>query len=124
MANILNRTKNPLPSGSLANQAAKKGVTTKGKVYKATRLCDTLTAEDPSMKNFNLNNFKKTASEDQLKYMLQKNVEMVLNQFFKMGLPISTQADMVSFMIKNFQKGNIFAAVDHAVFIAEENQVN
>ena len=75
------------------------------------------------MRNFNLNNFKKTTSEPQLKYMLQKIVDMVINQFDKMGLPLSSQADMVSFMIKNFQKGNIFAAVDHAVYVAEPNQV-
>ena len=75
------------------------------------------------MRNFNLNNFKKTTSEAQLKYMLQKMVDMVINQFDKMGLPLSSQADMVSFMIKNFQKGNIFAAVDHAIYIAEPNQV-
>lgn len=76
------------------------------------------------MKNFNLSNFRKTTTEAQLKYMLQKMVEMVVNQFDKMALPISSQADMVAFMIKNFQKGNIFAAVDHAIFVAEPNQVS
>ena len=102
---------------------AKKGVVNKGRVYKATRLADTLIAEDPSMKNFNLANFKKTTTEGQLKYMLQKMVEMVINQFDKMELPLSSQADMVAFLIKNFQKGNIFAMVDHAVYTAEPNQV-
>ena len=82
-----------------------------------------MVAEDPSMKNFNLNNFKKTTTEPQLKYMLQKMVEMIVNQFDKIGLPLSSQADMVAFLIKNFQKGNIFAMVDHAVFVAEPNQV-
>lgn len=123
MAEILEKTKQPQPSGVSAAQAAKKGGISKGKIYKSTRLADTLQAEDPSMKNFNLNNFKKSSTEPQLKYMLQKIVEMVINQFDKMGLPLSTQADMVSFMIKNFQKGNIFAAVDHAIYIAEPNQV-
>ena len=119
----MDQTKNPQPSGSLASKAAKKGVTNKGKTYKATRLAETLVAEDPTMKNFNLNNFKKTTSEGQLKYMLQKMVEMVASQFEKMALPLSSQADMVAFMIKNFQKNNIFAAVDHAIFVAEPNQV-
>ena len=75
------------------------------------------------MKNFTLNNFKKTTTEPQLKYMLQKIVDMVTNQFDKMGLPLSSQADMVAFMMKNFQKANIFAAVDHAIYVAEPNQV-
>ena len=56
--------------------------------------------------------------------MLQKNVEMVISQFDKMALPMSSQGDMVSFMIRCFQKGNIFAAVDHAIFTVEPNQVN
>ena len=107
----------------MINKVAKKGVVDKGKTYRKTRLCDTLMAEDPSMKNFNLANFKKTNSEPQLKYMLQKMVEMVISQFDKMMLPLSSQADMVAFLIKNFQKGNIFAAVDHAIFVAEPNQV-
>ena len=122
VANILDATKRQQPTSS-AGRAAKKGVVDKGKVYRKTRLCDTLTAEDPAMKNFNLNNFKKTSSEPQLKYMLQKMVELIVNQFDKIGLPLSSQADMVAFMIKNFQKGNIFAAVDHAIFVAEPNQV-
>ena len=123
VAEILDQAKRPQPSGVSAAQAAKKGVVTKGRTYKSTRLCDTLQAEDPSMKNFNLNNFKKSQTEAQLKYMLQKIVEMVTNQFDKMGLPLSTQSDMVAFLIKNFQKANIFAAVDHAIFVAEPNQV-
>lgn len=123
VAEILEQANQPQPSGVSAAQAAKKGVVTKGKVYKATRLCDTLQAEDPTMKNFTLNNFKKTTTEPQLKYMLQKIVDMVTNQFDKMGLPLSSQADMVAFMMKNFQKANIFAAVDHAIYVAEPNQV-
>ena len=123
MADILDQTKRPQPSGIPASKAAKKGVVNKGKTYKATRLAETLVAEDPSMKNFNLNNFKKTTTEPQLKYMLQKMVELIINQFDKIGLPLSSQADMVAFFIKNFQKGNIFGAVDHAIFVAEPNQV-
>ena len=119
----MERTKNPQPSGISASKAAKKGVTTKGKVYKATRLAETLVAEDPSMKNFNLNNFKKTATEGQLKYMLQKIAEMIASQFDRMALPQSSQCDMVSFLIKSFQTNNIFASVDHAIFLAEPNQV-
>ena len=119
----MDAVKGPEPSAGLIDNVAKKGVVNKGKTYRKTRLCDTLTAEDPLMKNFNLANFKKTTTEPQLKYMLQKMVELVINQFDKMCLPLSSQADMVAFLIKNFQKGNIFAAVDHAIFVAEPNQV-
>ena len=119
----MDQTKRPQPSGVSAARAAKKGVVNKGKTYKATRLQETLSAEDPSMKNFTLNNFKKTTTEGQLKYMLQKLVELMINQFDKIGLPLSSQADMVSFLIKSFQKGNIFGSVDHAIFVAEQNQV-
>ena len=107
----------------MASRAAKKGVVEKGRTYKTTRLAVELESEDPKLKNFTMANFRKTATEHQLKFMLQEIVTMVLSQFEKMELTISGQAEMVAFMIKSFQRGHIFANVDHAVFYEEENQV-
>ena len=113
------------PAKKLAQVAAKKGaVENKGSIYKATRLGQEMTSEDPKVASFNLANFKKTNSEAQLKFMIQELVNLILAQFTKMELPMSTQAEMVAFAIKNFQKGHLFAAVDHAVFYAENNMVS
>ena len=120
-ANILESTKKPK---NLASRAAKKGVVEKGRTYKATRLAVDLESEDPKLKNFTISNFKKTASEHQLKFMLQEIVSMVLAQFEKMELTLRDQAAMVAFAIKSFQRGHIFANVDHAVFYEEDNVVS
>lgn len=121
---ILDKANQPGPSEGVNRLiVAKKGCVEKGSVYKATRLCDTLEPEDPGMKTFNLANFKKTTTNAQMKFMLQKVSDLIMSQFDKMLMPLSTQADMVAFFIKNFQKGNIFAAVDHVTFFAEDNQV-
>lgn len=120
-ANILESTKK---AKSLASRAAKKGVVEKGKTYKTTRLAAELESEDPKLKNFTMANFKKTGTEKQLKFMLQEIVSMVLAQFEKMELTLSTQAEMVAFVVKSFQRGHIFANVDHAVFYEEENVVS
>ena len=120
-ANILESTKK---AKSLASRAAKKGVVEKGKIYKTTRLAAELESEDPKLKNFTMANFKKTGTEKQLKFMLQEIVSMVLAQFEKMELTLSTQAEMVAFVVKSFQRGHIFANVDHAVFYEEENVVS
>lgn len=120
-ANILESTKK---GKSLAAKAAKKGVVEKGRVYKTTRLGLELEPEDPKLRNFNLANFKRSATEKQLKFMLQEIVSMILGQFEKMELTLSTQAEMVAFVVKSFQRGHIFANVDHAVFYEEANVVS
>ena len=112
------------PARQLAQQAAKKGVVEKkGNFHRATRLTQDLKPADPKMTTFNLNNFKKTTTKPQLKFMLQEFFKLASAQFEKMELLQKEKAEMVAFLLKSFQKDTIFASVDSAVFYNEENQV-
>ena len=75
------------------------------------------------MAAFNLNNFKKTSTMQQMKYMLQEFNKLAMAQFDKMELSMKEKADLVAFSLKNYQKEGVFANVDSAIFYVQENLV-
>ena len=111
------------PARKLAQAAAKKGVIEKGNIHRMTRLGAELKPEDPKMAAFNLNNFKKTSTMQQMKFMLQEFNKLAMAQFEKMELSMKQKADLVAFSLKNYQKEGIFANVDSAIFYVQDNLV-
>ena len=76
------------------------------------------------MAAFNLKNFKLAKDTNALKYQLQKFVELVVAQFEVIDVPLKKRADVVSFLLKQFQAAGVFTHVDSCIFTASDNVVS
>ena len=120
MAEILTKDNQPVKAG----QAAKKGLPHTANIYKRTRLATELQPAHPSLSKFNLLNFAKATDANALKYQFSKFVEMAAAHFDRIDFPLRKRAEVVAFLIKQFQLAGVFSYVDSAVFTAAENLVS
>lgn len=78
---------------------------------------------DPSVAKFNLRNLEKAVDAESLKYQFSKFAQLVAAQFDRIDFPLRKRAEVVAWLIKQFQQSGVYAYVDSAVFAAAENLV-
>ena len=109
----------------LAKAAAKRG--TKSDDLPAgttTRKAAKLVAPNKAMAKFTLKNLSNSKTLDDLKFMLQENVGLIDAQFVKMNLSMHDRALMLSFMLKEFQRTNLFCHCDSMTYHLQGNTVS
>ena len=85
---------------------ARKGlVEDKSKFSKKTRSGHELEPEDTKMKTFSKNNFTAAKTMNQVRFQLQELSKFILGHFEKMNFTIREKSSLVSFLLKQFQKG-------------------
>ena len=67
---------------------------------------------------------EKAVDAEALKYQFSKFVQLVSAQFERIDFPLRKRAEVVAWLIKQFQQCGVFAYVDSAVFTAADNLVN
>ena len=122
-SDVAGKVSDILNNDNAASKAAKKGLPHSANIYKKTRLAKELQPSDPSVAKFNLRNLEKAVDVDALKYQFSKFAQMVAAQFDRIDFPLRKRAEVVAFLIKQFQQCGVFAYVDSAVFTAAENLV-
>ena len=113
-----------LSKNNVAEKAAKKGQQHSANIYKKTRLGKELQPKNKNEAVFNLKNLKAAKEVDTLKYQLQEFTKLVVNQFEVADIPLKKRADVVAFLLKQFQSAGVFAHVDSCIFTAAENLVS
>ena len=110
---------------NLANTAAKKTNQKSTELPKGvkTRLGAKLAPPNPLIKTFTIANLKKAKSKDELMFQIQECVALFGEQFEKMEMSMEHRARSVAFMLKEFQRLDIFASVDSLVYHRTGNTV-
>ena len=108
----------------LAKSAAKKGVKTDSLPAGTTTRKAAKLAPPSAATKFTLQNLAKAKTIDELKFQLQENVSLIENQFVKMELPMHDRAMMLAFMLKEFQRLNLFCNCDNMVYHLAGNTVS
>ena len=108
----------------LAKSAAKRGDKTDDlPAGTTTRQTAKLAPTSKAATKFTLQNLAKAKTLDDLKFQLQENVALIDSQFVKMDLSMHDRATMLAFMLKEFQRTNLFCHCDNIVYHLAGNTV-
>ena len=115
-----------LPKKVLAKTAAKKHQTPSEDLPKgvSTRAAAKLVSNDPTVRDFTLANLKKAKTKHEVLFQCQGMAEKLINQFEKCNFTMEQQAVVVGFLLKEFQRANIYASVDSLIYHRIGNTVN
>lgn len=108
----------------LSKYAAKKGL--KSDVLPSgttTRLASKLAPPSAATK-FTLQNLAKAKTEDELKFQLQEIASVIDTQMVKMDLTMHDRSMMLAFLLKEFQRMNLFCHCDSIVYHMVGNTVS
>ena len=103
---------------------AKKGLPHSGNIYRRTRLGQELQPKNKNEAAFNLKNLKLAKDVPSMKYQCQKFVELVDGIFETHDFALIKRAEIVAFLLKQFQLSGVFTHVDSCIFTAAENLVS
>ena len=108
----------------LAKSAAKRGdKTDELPAGTTTRKTAKLVPTSKNVAKFTLQNLAKAKTIEDLKFQLQENVSLIDAQFVKMDLSMHDRATMLAFMLKEFQRSNLFCHCDNIVYHLTGNTV-
>ena len=107
-----------LPSKTLAATAAKKRTDRSSKSPKGmeTRSTAKLTSLDPSVKSFTLANLKKAKTKNEVLFQLQEGAAAFMACFDRLDYNMEQKALCVGFLLKEFQRQNVYASCDSLIF--------
>ena len=115
-----------MPKKILAKTAARKRVEPSNELPKgvSTRAAAKLVSTDPTVKGFTLANLRKAKTKHEVLFQCQGAVENFVAQFEKCGFNMEQQAAVVGFMLKEFQRADIYASVDSLIYHRIGNTVS
>ena len=118
--------KSKLPKKILAKTAAKKRVEPSENLPKgvSTRAAAKLVSTDPSVKGFTLANLRKAKTKQEVLFQCQGAVENFVAQFDKCDFDWRQRQAVVAFMLKEFQRNDIYASVDSLIYHRIGNTVS
>ena len=88
-----------------------------------TRLAARLAPPSAATK-FTLQNLAKAKTQDELKFQLQEMASLIDTQMVKMDLSMHDRSMMLAFMLKEFQRMNLFCHCDSVVYHLAGNTVS
>ena len=123
---LMDKMQGKIPKKALAKTAAKKTNEPSNKLPKgmSTRAADKLVSDDPSVKGFTLANLMKAKTKKEILFQCQGAVEKFCNQFDKCALKQEEASVVVAFMLKEFQRRDIYASVDSIIYHRVGNTVS
>lgn len=122
----MKQMKQRLPQKELAATAAKKKMEKSEKSPKrvTTRATARLSSNDSSVKGFTLANLKKAKTKNEVLFQIQECVATFASNFDRLNYSMEQKALCVAFMLKEFQRENVYASCDSLIFHRAGNVVS